>query len=217
MSVVTDVRISAEDFRLGRVLRLDGGASLELERAVPLGDRTARFVRVYDCDHETLADRVGDHGAVRALTRIETHDDHALYALDWADGGDALFRALDATAASLLSATGTADAWSLTIRFPSRSALAEFAETCSGAGIDVDVRRIYDASHPETGPWHGLTERQRETLLLAVRRGYYDIPRRTSMGELAAELEISDQAVSERLRRAIVALVRNTMPTEGED
>jgi predicted DNA binding protein len=53
--------------------------------------------------------------------------------------------------------------------------------------------------------------------LLAVRRGYYDIPRRTSMGELAAELGISDQAVSERLRRAIVALVRNTMPTEGED
>lgn len=216
MSVVTDVRVPAGSFRLGRILRVDGGASIELERAVPLGDRTARFVRVYDCDHESLVDRVGDHGAVAALTRVESHDDHALYALDWADGGDTLFRALDGAEAALLSATGTADSWSLTVRFRSRSALAGFADDCSAGGIDVDVRRIYDASPPETGPWHGLTDCQRETLLLAVRRGYYEIPRRTSMGELASELGVSDQAVSERLRRAIVALVRDTMPAGDE-
>ncbi|WP_249361517.1 helix-turn-helix domain-containing protein [Haloterrigena sp. H1] len=34
--------------------------------------------------------------------------------------------------------------------------------------------------------------------------GYYDIPRGCTTAELADELGISDQAVTERLRRAIV-------------
>jgi predicted DNA-binding protein YlxM (UPF0122 family) len=48
-------------------------------------------------------------------------------------------------------------------------------------------------------------------LVLAVRNGYYSIPRQVSTQELADTLEISDQAVTERLRRAIETLVENTI------
>lgn len=41
--------------------------------------------------------------------------------------------------------------------------------------------------------------------------GYYDIPRGCTTKELADELGISDQAVTERLRRAIGSLVRHTL------
>ncbi|MEF8776007.1 MAG: helix-turn-helix domain-containing protein [Haloarculaceae archaeon] len=47
----------------------------------------------------------------------------------------------------------------------------------------------------------GLTAAQREALLRAVRGGYYSIPRETSTMDLAEELTIFDQAVTERLRR----------------
>ncbi|GAB3704987.1 helix-turn-helix domain-containing protein [Halorubrum pallidum] len=47
--------------------------------------------------------------------------------------------------------------------------------------------------------------------------GYYEIPRGCTTKELADELEISDQAVTERLRRAIVALVTYTLPIGEED
>jgi predicted DNA binding protein len=66
-----------------------------------------------------------------------------------------------------------------------------------------------------TGAWYGLTPRQRRTLELAVRRGYYDIPRRCTTIELADELGISDQAVTERLRRGIVTFVTNALLFEG--
>ena len=43
--------------------------------------------------------------------------------------------------------------------------------------------------------------------------GYYDIPRGCTTEELADELRISDQAVTERLRRAIGAFARHTLLT----
>jgi hypothetical protein len=46
---------------------------------------------------------------------------------------------------------------------------------------------------------------------VAVEAGYHDIPRTCTTVELADKLGISDQAVTERLRRAIVNLVSNTL------
>lgn len=44
-----------------------------------------------------------------------------------------------------------------------------------------------------------LTETQRETATAAVAAGYYSRPREASLGELAAELGVSDSALSQRL------------------
>ena len=51
-------------------------------------------------------------------------------------------------------------------------------------------------------PLDELTPVQRETVEAALELGYFDIPRGVSMEELAAELDITPNAVSERLRRA---------------
>lgn len=50
-----------------------------------------------------------------------------------------------------------------------------------------------------------LTDKQREALELAVLRGYYD--GRTDLSSMAEELDISDSALSERLRAANAKLV----------
>jgi predicted DNA binding protein len=51
----------------------------------------------------------------------------------------------------------------------------------------------------------------------AVEEGYYSIPRGISTKELAEEFDISDQALTERLRRAIITLVTNTLAVTGEE
>ncbi|MUV89266.1 hypothetical protein GJ629_04600 [Halapricum sp. CBA1109] len=48
-------------------------------------------------------------------------------------------------------------------------------------------------------------------LQLAVRRGYFTIPREVTLSELAAELDLSSQAASERLRRGIRTLVQTVL------
>ena len=58
---------------------------------------------------------------------------------------------------------------------------------------------------------YGLTAEQSESLVMALARGYFNILRGIDMDGLAAELGVSRQAVSERLRRAHKHLIRGTM------
>lgn len=74
---------------------------------------------------------------------------------------------------------------------------------------------MYNPSDPDTDV-SGLTPVQRETLTMALERGYFAIPRETNLVELAEELDISDQAVNERVRRGTAKLVASSL-TAGTD
>lgn len=56
-----------------------------------------------------------------------------------------------------------------------------------------------------------MTAAQQEALLLAFESGFYDSPRTTTLAEIGDELEISQQAVSSRLRRGTRRLIANTL------
>lgn len=60
-------------------------------------------------------------------------------------------------------------------------------------------------------PGDGLTDRQREALRIAYERGYFDIPRKASLDDVADELGVSASSVSERLRRAQTQLIEETV------
>lgn len=65
-----------------------------------------------------------------------------------------------------------------------------------------------------TGNRSKLTDKQREALLTAFKRGYHEIPRDTTSSDLADELGISHQALSERFRRAYRHLVESELATD---
>ncbi|MHA1343749.1 MAG: helix-turn-helix domain-containing protein, partial [Promethearchaeota archaeon] len=46
-----------------------------------------------------------------------------------------------------------------------------------------------------------LTKRQKEVLIIAIKKGFFDIPRKISLSELAKELKISSSSLSETIRR----------------
>jgi predicted DNA binding protein len=56
-----------------------------------------------------------------------------------------------------------------------------------------------------------LTDTQREALVLAYERGYFGSPRETSLEEVAAELDITQQSLSSRLRRGHRRLIAATL------
>ncbi|AXR77968.1 helix-turn-helix domain-containing protein [Natrarchaeobaculum sulfurireducens] len=56
-----------------------------------------------------------------------------------------------------------------------------------------------------------LTAKQWQALELAYQRGYYETPRETDLSTLAAELDISKSAVSQRLRGAEATLIESVM------
>jgi predicted DNA binding protein len=57
----------------------------------------------------------------------------------------------------------------------------------------------------------GLTEEQQEALVESYEHGYYEVPRDLDASALAERLDISHQALSERLRRATGALVEDAL------
>lgn len=210
MSVITEFRLPSNEFELGRILDLDDVSAIELETLVPTGEVTVPLFWLHDPGRGCL-DAIERHPVVNSATVVDSFEDRSLLRLDWDASRDELFQCLLASEGQILSATGTPEAWEFEVRFPGREALGRYRDCCTAEGLALDITRVYNPSVPEAGPWYGLTEPQREALALAVRMGYYDIPRGCTTVALAEELGISDQAVTERLRRAISVLGRNTL------
>jgi len=214
MSVIVHLRLSATSFELGRILEMETDTSIVLEDLVPLGENAVPFFTVHDATKDDFEATVRAHSSVETITEVNTHDDQTLYALDWAVSEDLFFQGIREMEGHLLNGTGTTDTWEFELRFPTHTALGEFKDHCANADLSVEVIRIYNPTRPDSGPWYGLTPRQRDTLTQAVQEGYYSIPCGISTQELAEALQISDQAVTERLRRAIITLVENTLIIE---
>lgn len=215
MSVLVELEIDADNFELGRVFStLHSAATIELESLVPLPGSATPVVWITDDEHNALAEYIGAHPTVDAVERIESLSERSLYALEWAIDYDHLFRQLREENIHILAAGGSPERWQFTLRFRTHNSLSEFHDYCDNSRIAIDVLRVYNIPEHRADDDFGLTSPQREALMLAVREGYYDLPRESNMADLGDQLDISDQAVTERLRRGIATLVRNTLMSE---
>ena len=111
----------------------------------------------------------------------------------------------------LLDSTGTRDGWELRFRVPDRDALARYRRVLEDRELPFRVNALYRADEASSTPQAHLTDGQYDALVTAYESGYFDVPRTASQADLAASLQITPQAVSERLRRATAALVRSTL------
>ncbi|GAA0669922.1 helix-turn-helix domain-containing protein [Natronoarchaeum mannanilyticum] len=211
MSVIAELRIPAADFELGRILDVSGYVSVELETLVPVADRAVPFFWVHGVDTEAFAVRLESRPVVEGVEIVEEFDDQTLYGLDWNVEDDPFLSAVRDQCGQILRATGGGDEWRFELRFPDHDALSAFRAYCTDADVSLSVERVYHPGQPDAGPRFGLTDHQHEALTLAVEMGYYDVPRRCNTVEVAAELGISDQALTERLRRGISTLAANTI------
>lgn len=210
-STIAEVTVPSEAFELGRILRVEGQTQITLETMVPLGGGSTLFVRIRNDARESFRRSVRDHSAVERIQAVNSHENETLYALEWKLSEGSLLETIIELEAVLLNATGTADAWKFELRFPAHEALSEFQAYSVEEGLPLRIERIYSPTSPEAGPWYGLTGPQNETLTSAVENGYYSLPREISTQELAETFDISDQAVTERLRRGLSTLVENTL------
>lgn len=221
MAVILELTVAPEAFEIGQILTIPRVGSLTLETLVPLGDAAIPLLRLHDDDDdddiEAFEGYVRDDERVRGLELVNDVNGQHLYAIDWDISEDELFTAIRESGAHVLDATGTQDRWEFRLWFPDHEHVSRFNEILEEVSIQIDVEGIYNPTNPEAGPWYGLTKPQRDALGRAVEAGYYDIPRRISTNELADEFDISDQALTERLRRAIGTLARNAILIEDSD
>jgi predicted DNA binding protein len=109
----------------------------------------------------------------------------------------------------------TSDGWVQTRWFAGRDAFDEYRSFWNGNGVSLSVRRL-SRTDVDAGSERQLTDRQREALVTAYEMGYFEIPRTTSLAEVADELDISAPALSERLRRAHARVTEALVAAGGE-
>lgn len=208
MSVVAEFEIESSEFLLGTVLGVGGDVRIELERVVPVTEQVMPYLWASVADVEAFEAAVRSSDRVESLVALDRVGDRVLYRVEWAEEVESLVYGFAVTEATILEAVGR-NGWSFRVRFPSHDRLAAFHDYCQDHGIRFELRRVYQ---PEAGEGSfDLTARQREALLLAVEGGYFHVPRGTTLGDIASQLGVSEQAVSERVRRGTDAVLSKVL------
>lgn len=209
MATITDISLPGESFALGQLLAENPNMQIEIERLVPLGDRLLPFFWVSNGSPEHIEEALREQAIVESVERLTSVDERYLYQVTWTPEVNGLVDAILDTDGVILEGKGVTGTWELRLRFPDHDHLREFNQLCLDKNIEIDVQGIYNPHAP--GLEERLTPTQWQTLALALDVGYFEVPRDVTLTELAKRLGVSEQAVSQRLRRGMKAVVSGMM------
>lgn len=214
MTVVAELTIPAAEFALGDTLAAVPDAVTEFERIVTHSQEWVMPYVWVRSDHLEAFDReIGADGTVTEATVAEQFDHTRLYRIVWSDAVRTRVNAIFDQSGTLLEAKGSGDRWEILVRFDDKREFGELQRHFDSSDTAFTLRRILTQS--TRGAEFEVSPEQREALVMAVEMGYYDIPRRTDLATVARALEITPPSASERLRRAITSITRQTLLIGG--
>ncbi|OVE84191.1 helix-turn-helix domain-containing protein [Natronolimnobius baerhuensis] len=218
MTTVVELEIPAE--RLGLARTFDRVPTFECEVGGLIGD-TAPLVHVSGPDRHTVERALEDDPSVSVVACLsgETQSTGAsatrwLFRLEFGSEIKLFQEIVSSNNGAMLSARSHDNTWSLRLLYHDRKSVSASHALFEQYDYHVNVTRItetdsadLDLDRLETP----LTETQYETITMAHELGYFDVPRQVTLEELASELDISHQALSERLRRSHDALISSEL------
>lgn len=221
MSVIAEFRLSGTDIALIEALETVPKMVLDVEQTIAEDpDQPVLFIWAHGDDFERFERELDDDETVAEWEIVESVCEERLYRVKISSATDVGIYRLDVeVGTSRLDVSATHEGIEMRTRFPDQRALQEYFDRCREQGIEVSLQRLYqDQTGNQSDTQYSLSAKQRQTLELAYNMGFFDIPRRASQSDVAAALDLSEQAVSERIRRATATLIENTLsPEEREE
>ncbi|WP_114579028.1 helix-turn-helix domain-containing protein [Saliphagus sp. LR7] len=221
MTTVTELALTSNEVALAETFEALPDLEIRIKSIVAEGPQQAMpLVWISGEPQAAIEDALADDSSVTEFDRlIEGSDtDENLYRIEYATGVSNMCSAIFSNDGTILDAQCSATNWTFRLLFPERNLLSETVGELEDQGITVDVKRMVEAGrNADLEETAALTEAQEEAINEAYDRGYYDVPRRISLEDLAAELDISHQALSERLRRANKVLASEQIGQPGHD
>lgn len=214
MSVIAEFRLASPEIALVGTLRSTPEMSVEVEQAIAEDpDEPVLFIWARGGDFDLFDRALAEDDAIAEHEVIESLNDKRLYRIRISGSTNiGLYRLNVEIESSRLDVRVTHEGVEARMRFADQQALQEYFARCRAQGVEVSLQRLYhDRTGEEATEKYGLSPKQLRTLEVAYREGFFEIPRRASLSDLARELDISEQAVSERIRRATTKLIGNTI------
>jgi predicted DNA binding protein len=174
------------------------------------------FYHIESSDFQQFEDGLRNDRTIGGFERvIETRDGEAIYSFEYTDEAKILSPVISTANGVILDMENDGSAWILTVWMPDRTDLGHLWDYAQANGIDIDLLRVNEyASLGKTDA--GLTDSQRDALLVALEAGYFEEPRNATLSEVAADLDISQPAASGLLRRGIKRLVISSLLDDGD-
>ena len=217
MSVIVEFTISTDNFLFGSALETDEDLDIELEAIVPTGKRVVPYFWATGGDFPSFEAAVLADPDIAALAQLDRVEDSALYRAEWSTDIDGLLNGLAETEAVVLEATTQAGGWYFRVRFPDHDLLGRFYNFTTEHELAITIGRVYTlAEASRAGRNFDLTPEQRDALILAVKNGYFKVPRGTDLSAISEELDISQQAASKLVRRGAQKVLAAALLAPGE-
>ncbi|WP_424015007.1 helix-turn-helix domain-containing protein [Halorubrum xinjiangense] len=213
MATVMDFTSPVDEFPLGTVFENLPGVTVELERLIPDETMIIPYFWVRGAQAEDIEAAFEAHPGFVSVRLIDDVDEEYLMRAEWNDEYYGLLSALAHANIVVLSGIGTKEGWQFEVRGETRERIGEFRSDCQDHDIPIEITAVHSLL-PVQEDGYELTDTQREALVLAYEMGYYDSPRAVSLAEVAAELDISQQSLSSRLKRGNRRLIERTLASE---
>jgi predicted DNA binding protein len=156
-----------------------------------------------------------DH-TVASFTDIVETGGRRTYRIEYTDEALLLSPTVTDIGGLVLDTESHENGWMLRLELADHESLYRLHEYASEADIRLDVLDIQQTTESDGEAGFGLTESQTEALVAAYVNGFYDEPRDISLDGLASMLDISQSAVSGRLRRGSARLIEEILIDDEE-
>jgi len=213
MGFIAAIRLVHDELPLVPTIEHRSGVTLRYEYGAMTGEQRLQFVSAFGDEHEALEEVMAADPTIANATCVATFENRSIYRVvvetdleivpdRCAEAGLFAFR--------ITSAEG---GWCARVHLPDRDVLSAFRSQCLDRGISFHVNHLYDSSVSDEQNYF-LTEQQHEILTMAYYAGYFEVPRGATQDDLASRLDISDSAVSQRIRRAVSELIAATLEND---
>lgn len=209
MSVTAEFTIAEDGFALGSMLE-GCDQDVEVERVLP-ASLGVPYLWASGDDPLSVEELVCESPLIESITVVDQVDESVLYRVEWAAETGSLLQQIAAADARLLEAYRDGGEWFFRLRFDSHDNLSAFNAHCQEHDVNYRLVRVYSDAARDGPTAFGLSTEERDTLVLAVERGYFSVPRGVTLSEIGAEFGITQQAASKRVRRASEKVLRNVL------
>ena len=216
MTIDATFTVDRDEFPLSTVFEQLPDATIELDRIVPTSGAVVPYFWIYADDTGDLKKNLKEEVGIDSVQIIDELEEQMFIRVAWNLDHESVLTALINTDVTLLSGRGDSEGWTFEVRASEQQPISAFQTYCTENGIQTELVELHAIASLKSDREYDLTEGQREALILAYSRGYFDSPRRATQEDLATELEISRQAVSSRLQRGFRRLVASTLITPQE-
>ena len=212
MGTVVDMTLSSDQFALSETFDVVPDAEIETVRVAAHGPHGVMpFLRASASRLGRLDGALHNDTSTKGVTRLSADDGRAFYRIRWGPAVRQIIGIFVEADGSLVRANAQDGRWKLRVLFPDRKSVSETYQNWREHGITPSIRRVNGVSDLMDSSGINLSPCQHRTLVEAFETSYYDVPRGITLDGLAEELDISHQALSERLRRGHRNLIGATL------